>query len=117
MGDSNTDSANIDLDDEDFDSNFLLEETEYFSYERWKTLLASKNKNDITAIHVNIRSLPLRINDLTNTFSPLDFAQISLVSLRPKLLPRLIHTTIHVLLVITFFNLNPLHVVEVLVFL
>ena len=45
-----------DLDDDDYelDANFNFGETEYFSYERWKNLLANKQKNDVTAIHVNI---------------------------------------------------------------
>ena len=70
---SNTSVYNLDDEDIDFDANFNLEEIEYFSYEKWKSLLLSKNKNDISAIHVNIRSLPARISDLTNTFAILDF--------------------------------------------
>ena len=70
---SNTSVYNLDDEDINFDANFNLEEIEYFSYEKWKSLLLSKNKNDISAIHVNIRSLPARISDLTNTFAILDF--------------------------------------------
>ena len=63
----------LDEDDTDYDVNFCVEETEYYSHERWKNILTKKENNGITAIHVNIRSLPARINDLTNTFAMLDF--------------------------------------------
>ena len=75
MGDHVSGAISYDLDDEDvdFDANFNLEETEYYSHEKLKSLIQAKGKSDISAIHINIRSLPSRIGDLTNTLSSLDF--------------------------------------------
>ena len=63
----------MDDDDLDFDTNFNAEDTEYFSFNRWRNLLKNKRENDITAIHVNIRSLPARMVELNNTLASLDF--------------------------------------------
>ena len=60
MSDHVSGTISYDLDDEDvdFDANFNLEETEYYSHEKLKSLLQAKRKSDISAIHLNIRSLP-----------------------------------------------------------
>ena len=54
--------------DMELDPNYHIEDTEYFSYERCKSILSTKKNDEITAIHVNIRSLPSRISDLTILF-------------------------------------------------
>ena len=53
---------------------FQIDESEYYSYEKFKSILSKPNTGEITVMYANISSLPRRINDLNNTLTMLNFA-------------------------------------------
>ena len=60
-------------DSDPIDVNINIEETEYYSQERLKSVISLKRDNEITVLCHNIRSVPRNLDDLTNTLALLDF--------------------------------------------
>ena len=56
-------------------TNFLnIDESEYYSYENFKSVLSKSNSGEITVMYANIGSLPRHINDLNDTLTMLNFS-------------------------------------------
>ena len=69
----------------------LIEHNEYYSTEKYKSIIAKKIDNDITIMSLNISSLPKHFNDLSTTLSLLnynpDIIGLSETKITPKVNP------------------------------